>query len=214
MGHGSPCGSRTFAAPFLFLAPPPRSLFALSTPTMLWPRNAIAPLICSDGYMHTWAQHEVDFIGGDFNMSACSTVGDVFADPEFSAPGNSLLWCLGALGDSDRECTGFLILHKHPCEWRVDSHGCYKFNNLALGPRDTTVHFPVFFYICAPPTFWALTVLRAANKPSRGAWNVKPPSMNVDKASGISHNPQRPDVLVPLLLENTVRAVSVWRLLP
>ena len=37
-------------------------------------------------------QHNVGFVGGDFNMSAFSTVGDVFADPEFSAPGNSLLW--------------------------------------------------------------------------------------------------------------------------
>ena len=34
-------------------------------------------------------QHNVDFIGGDFNMSAFSTVGDVFADPQFSA------WCAG-----------------------------------------------------------------------------------------------------------------------
>ena len=41
------------------------------------------------GYMR---QHNVDFIGGDFNMSAFSTVGDVFTDAEFSAPGNSLLW--------------------------------------------------------------------------------------------------------------------------
>ena len=37
-------------------------------------------------------EHNVDFIGGDFNMSAFSTVGDVFTDAEFSAPGNSLLW--------------------------------------------------------------------------------------------------------------------------
>ena len=43
------------------------------------------------GYMK---QHNVDFIGGDFNMSAFSTVGDVFSDPEFSAPGNSVLWSL------------------------------------------------------------------------------------------------------------------------
>ena len=43
------------------------------------------------------SQYDVDFIGGDFNMSAFST-GDVFADPEFSAPGNSLWWELGALG--------------------------------------------------------------------------------------------------------------------
>ena len=40
------------------------------------------------GYMK---QHNVDFIGGDFNMSAFPTVGDVFSDPEFSAPGNSFL---------------------------------------------------------------------------------------------------------------------------
>ena len=36
-------------------------------------------------------QHNVDFIGGDFNMSAFSTVGDVLADPKFSVPGNSFL---------------------------------------------------------------------------------------------------------------------------
>ena len=43
-------------------------------------------------------EHNVDFIGGDFNMSASSTVGDVFTDAEFSAPGNSLpvgTWCTG-----------------------------------------------------------------------------------------------------------------------
>ena len=50
-------------------------------------------------------QHSVDFIGGDFNMSALSTVGDVFSDPEFSAPGNSFLRGLGALEEQYRECT-------------------------------------------------------------------------------------------------------------
>ena len=78
-------------------------------------------------------------------MSAFSTVGDVFSDPEFSAPGNSLLWGLGALDDSCRERTGFLIMPKRSYEWRVDSHGCYKFNNadIALEPCDTTADFPV-----------------------------------------------------------------------
>ena len=52
------------------------------------------------GYMK---QHHVDFIGGDFNMSAFSTVGDVFSDTEFSAPGNSFLWGLGALEEPNRE---------------------------------------------------------------------------------------------------------------
>ena len=59
------------------------------------------------GYMK---QHNVDFIGCDFSMSALSTVGDVFSDPEFSAPGNSFLWGLGALEEQYRERTGFLIV--------------------------------------------------------------------------------------------------------
>ena len=94
-------------------------------------------------------QHEVDFIGGDFNMSAFSNVGDVCSDPEFSAPGKSLLWGLGALEDSNRECAGFLIMPKRPYEWYLDAHGCYKFNNadLSLGPRDTTAHFLVFLHL-------------------------------------------------------------------
>ena len=46
------------------------------------------------GYMK---QHHIDFVGVDFNMSAFSTVGDVFSDPEFSALGNSFLWGLGEL---------------------------------------------------------------------------------------------------------------------
>ena len=54
-------------------------------------------------------QHNVDFIGSDFN-SALSTVGDVFSDPEFSAPGDSFLSGLGALKEQYRECTGFLIM--------------------------------------------------------------------------------------------------------
>ena len=98
------------------------------------------------GYMQ---QHNADFIGGDFNMSAFSTVGDVFSDPEFSAPGNSFLWRLGALEEPNRERTGFLIMPKRPCEWRVDTHGCYRYDNAALGfgPRDQTAHLPVFLHL-------------------------------------------------------------------
>ena len=55
-------------------------------------------------------EHNVDFIGGDFNMSAFSTVCDVFSDAEFSALGNSFLWGLGALEEPSRECAGFLIM--------------------------------------------------------------------------------------------------------
>ena len=53
-------------------------------------------------------EHNVDFIGGEFiggyfTMSASSTVGDVFSDAEFSAPGNSFLWGLGALEEPNRQ---------------------------------------------------------------------------------------------------------------
>ena len=56
------------------------------------------PLRRLHGYM---MQHNVDFMGDDFNMSFFSTVDDVFADPEFSAPRNSFLWGLGALGGGE-----------------------------------------------------------------------------------------------------------------
>ena len=82
------------------------------------------------GYMQ---QYNVVFIGGNFNMSAFFTVGDVFSDPEFSAPGNSFLWGLGALENPNRECAQFLTMPKRPYEWRVDSDGCHKFDNAALG---------------------------------------------------------------------------------
>ena len=89
-------------------------------------------------------EHNVDFIGCDFNMSALSTVGDVFSDPDVSAPGNSFLWGLGALEEQYRECTGFLIVPKSPYEWRVDSHGCYKFDNPLTS---------LCSYISAPPIY-------------------------------------------------------------
>ena len=86
-------------------------------------------------------EHNVDFIGGDFNMSAFSTVGDVFTDDEFSAPGNSLLWGFGALEEPN--------MPKRPYEWRVHSHGCYKLDNalLGLGLRDQSAHLPVFLHL-------------------------------------------------------------------
>ena len=98
------------------------------------------------GYMR---EHNVDFIGGDFNMSAFSKVGDVFTDEDFSAPGISLLWGLGALEEPSRECAGFLFMPKRPYEWRVHSQGCYKFDNamLGLGPRDQSAHLPVFLHL-------------------------------------------------------------------
>ena len=130
-------------------------------------------------------EHNVGFIGGDFNISAFSPVGDVFSDAEFSAPGSSFLWGLGALEDSNRERTGFLIMPKSPYEWRVDTHGCYKFNNadLALGSRDTTARLPVFLHLRSTHIPGPATASPAASKLGRGAWNVKPPDMSVDTAA-------------------------------
>ena len=85
--------------------------------------------------------HSVDFIGDDCNRVALSTVGDVFSDPEFAAPGNSLLWGLGGLDETCRECTGFIVMPRHPHTWRVQSHGCYKFDHadVGFGPSDLRV---------------------------------------------------------------------------
>ena len=82
-------------------------------------------------------------------MSAFSTVVHVFTGQELSALGNSLLWGLGALEEPNRECAGFLIMPERPYEWRVHSHGCYKFDNalLGLGPRDQSAHLPVFLHL-------------------------------------------------------------------
>ena len=92
-------------------------------------------------------QYDVDFIGGDFSVSAFSTVSDVFADAEFSAPGNSPVWSLGALENSNRECAGLLIMAKRPHEWSVDSTAAAKFDNadLALGPRGHNGPLSCFF---------------------------------------------------------------------
>ena len=103
----------------------------------------------STDLLHRLHGYNVAFIGSDFNMSAFSTVGDVFSGPEFSALGNSFLWRLGALENPNRECAGFFIMPKRLYEWRVHSHGCYKFDNAALGfgPRDQTAHLPVFLHL-------------------------------------------------------------------
>ena len=65
-------------------------------------------------FEETMVQLIVNFIGGDFNMSAFSTVSDVFSDPEFAAPGNSLLCGLGGLDDTCRECTSPIIMPRQP----------------------------------------------------------------------------------------------------
>ena len=85
-------------------------------------------------------EHNVNFIGGDFNMSAFY--------PRIFCTWSLCLWGLGALEEQHRECIGFLIMPKRPCEWRVDSRGCHKFDNAALGfgLRDQSAHLQVFLH--------------------------------------------------------------------
>ena len=139
-------------------------------------------------------EHNVDIIGGDFNMSAFSTVSDVFSDPEFSAPGHSCLWGLGALDEQHRECTGFLIMPKRPHEWRVDSHGCYKFDNaaLGLGPRDQSAHLPVFLHLrntFATPIFPDPAVLCAVSKHNKEGMIANIINLSVPRNDAHDHAP-------------------------
>ena len=63
-------------------------------------------------------QHNVDFIGGDFNilLVMCSLIQSFRLLAIRSCGG------LAPLEDSNLECAGFLILPKHPYEWYVDAH--------------------------------------------------------------------------------------------
>ena len=61
-------------------------------------------------------QHNVDFIGSDFIMSALSTVGDVFSDPEFQH--TVIRFCGDLVHWRSRivSALGFLIMPKRPYE--------------------------------------------------------------------------------------------------
>ena len=109
-------------------------------------------------------EHDVDFIGGDFNMSAFSTVGDVFSDPEFSAPGNSFLWGLAALEDLNGECAGFLTCQSVRMSgvWIHTAATNMITLHLALDPVTKPLTFLCFF-ISAPPTNLAPTASCAVN---------------------------------------------------
>ena len=61
--------------------------------------------------------HSVDFFGGDFNISAVTTVRDVFSDPEFAAP-------------ATRSCGA-------SAAWTKPAHRCCKFDNADMGFGET-----------------------------------------------------------------------------
>ena len=97
--------------------------------------------------LHAHTVRHVDFIGGDFNMSAFSTVGDVFTVPDFCS-----LWQCSPLG-AVVVWTSFAkaALASSPClsartTWRVQAHGCSMFDDADLGfaPSDVSAHLPVF----------------------------------------------------------------------
>ena len=190
-------GTWTLATLFFFPALP-QLRSALSTSTMLWPRTVMLPLTFS--YMRKCCITTLTSLesGGDCNIGAFSTVGDVFADPEFSAPGNSF-WGLGALENTNNERTGILIMPKRPHDWRVGSHGCYKFSNadLALGPRDSTAHLPVILYLRTTNFHGPDSITRSEQARERRFTSEDSPSLRL------------PSVPVPPLRENTSGAVSM-----
>ena len=143
--------SRPTATPFTFWYTDCHILLSTHSQCRGQKRDASTELLQRlQGYME---KQNVDFIWSDFKMSALSTVGDVVSDPEFSAPGNSFPWGLGALEEQYRERTRFLIMPKRPYEWSVDSRGCCKFDNAALGfgPCDQSTHLPVLLHQSAGP---------------------------------------------------------------
>ena len=109
-------------------------------------------------------------------MGALSTVGDVFTDEAFSAPGNSLLCGLGrrivsALGSSScrSDHMGGVWIHMAATSttmqiWRLDPET----------PRLTSQ----FSSTSAPPTCLAPTAPRAVNKLNKDCWNVKLPGLS------------------------------------
>ena len=109
-------------------------------------------------------EHNVDFIGGDFNMSAFSTVGDVFSDPEFSAPRSSFLQGLGALEEPNRDRTGFLIMPSVYMSgvWIHTAAANTITLRSALDPVTKLLTF-LRFSISAPRTYLAPTVSCAVN---------------------------------------------------
>ena len=107
-------------------------------------------------------------------MSAFSTVGDVFSDLEFVAPGSALLWGTGVL---DRNLQG---LHRLPHHASASAHMEGSFTQLLhvlttpilVLDLVTTRRTSLSSFTFASPTFWAPTALCAVLKLSNVAWNV------------------------------------------
>ena len=112
-------------------------------------RDAATSLFLYRLRAHT-VRHDADFIVGDFNMSAFSTVGDVFTVPDFLQP-LAMLTCGAVVVWSSLAKTA---LASSPClsaRTRGESrHSDVTFlDNADLGfaPSDVSAHFPVFLHL-------------------------------------------------------------------
>ena len=72
---------------------------------------------------------------------------------------------------------GFLIMPKRPSEWRVDTHGCYKYDNAAHGVTKPLTF--LCFSIFPPPTYLAPTASCTANMHNKEDWNAGITNMTV-----------------------------------
>ena len=130
-------------------------------------------------------------LGGAFNMSALSTVVDVFSDPEFSAPGNSFLWGLGALEEPNRERTGFLIMPKGVRTSGVWIHMAATSLTMQRWASDLVI-IPLTSlrsYISAPPFCLAPLASCAANMHNREEWKAGITNMTVREGDVHDCNP-------------------------
>ena len=136
---------------------------------------------------------KVDFVGGDFNTSALSTVGDVFSDTDFMAPGNALLWGIGAWMNYARTARAFSScrsVHTHG-ELMHKAATSLTTPTLALHPV-TRLRTSLSFFTFASPTSRVLRALCAVLKLSHIVWSVpRPKKIACVYASDLHNKPSR-----------------------
>ena len=110
-------------------------------------KNVTLPLTTHGDYMGTCSSTTWTSLGPTSTRVPSPQLAMCFRTQNFQHP--AIRFCGGALEEPNRDCTGFLIMPKRPYDWRVDTHGCYKYDNTALGfgPRHQTAHLPVFLHL-------------------------------------------------------------------
>ena len=177
MEHGATHCWRTFASPLLSRALlRSRSALCTSHNVVAKKRGASTDPL-RRLHEHMQQQHNVDFIGGDFNMSALSTVGDcvlghrIFHHFAIRFCGDLVRWrsrIVSARGFSSCRSDHMSGV------WIHMAAASSIMQTLQWGPRDTTAHIPIFLHL-RTTNLSAPTALRAVNKPNKGVWNAKPP---------------------------------------